>query len=104
MGPFCVTIDHWEGAVLVRPSGELDVMTAPALEQALAGALGQQRDVLIDLSGVVFADCAGLRPIRRAVERPPDDATRVRIVGAPPRVERVLRLTGLRLAPRSEEG
>jgi anti-sigma B factor antagonist len=99
MGPFSVTIEPRGGAVLVRPSGELDVMTAPMLEQALARVVSEHRDVLIDLSGVVFADCAGLRPIRRAVERRSGDATSVRIFGAPPRVERVLGLTGLRSMP-----
>lgn len=92
MAPLTVMIDHREGTVVVRPSGELDVMTAPALEHALAGVLGQHERVRIDLSGVVFADCAGLRPIRRAVER-----SSVRVFGATPRVERVLRLTGFRL-------
>jgi len=97
MGPFSVTIEPRGGAVLVRPAGELDVMTAPMLEQALAGVVREHRDVLIDLSGVVFADCAGLRPIRRAVEGRSGDATSVRIFGVPPRVERVLRLTGFPL-------
>jgi anti-sigma B factor antagonist len=99
MSPFHVTIEHRNGAVLVRPSGELDVMTAPKLEQALAGVLGKHKDVLVDLSGVVFADCAGLRPIRRAVERGSGNPMTVRILGTPPRVERVLRLTGFRRTP-----
>jgi anti-sigma B factor antagonist len=99
MGPFRVMIEYREGAVLVRPSGELDVMTAPRLEQALAGVPDEHTVVLVDLSGVVFADCAGLRPIRRAVERRSGDAACVRIFGAPPRVERVLSLTGLRSTP-----
>src|SRR3954469_24956444 len=104
MDPFRVTIEHREGRVLVRPSWELDVMTAPRLEHALAGVGGGCRVVLVDLSGVVFADCAGLRPIRRAVERGSANGTSVRIVGAAPRVERVLRLTGFRQTPCSGVG
>src|SRR3712207_5885741 len=104
MAPFSVTIEHSEGAVLIRPSGELDVMTAPKLEQALAGLVGGYGVVLVDLSSVVFADCAGLRPIRRAVERGSGRATSVRVIGTPPRVERVLRLTGFRLTPCFSDG
>jgi anti-anti-sigma factor len=102
MGPFSVTIEDRRGAVLVRPSGELDLMTAPPLERALADAVAMGKDVLVDLGRVVFADCAGLRPIRRAVERCSGGATGVQIVGAPPRIERVLRLTGFRTPCASE--
>ncbi len=96
MGTFSVTIEHRGGTVLVRPSGELDLMTAPRLEQALVGVLEEHRAVLVDLSGVPFADCAGLRPIRRAMEGGTSNAAIVRMVGARPKVERVLRLTGFR--------
>ena len=96
MGPFSVTIEHRGGTVLVRPSGELDLMTAPRLEQALVGVMGEHQAVLVDLSGVPFADCAGLGPIRRAIEGAAANAATVRMVGVRPKVERVLRLTGFR--------
>jgi anti-sigma B factor antagonist len=96
MGTFSVTIEHRGGTVLVRPSGDLDLLTAPRLEQALVGALREDRAVLVDLSDVPFADCAGLRPIRRAIEGSTASAAKVRMVGARPKVERVLRLTGFR--------
>ena len=104
MGPFRVMIEYREGAVLVRPSGELDVMTAPKLEQALAGVPDEHTVVLVDLSGVVFADCAGLRPIRRLLERGSGNAPSVRVVGTSPRIERVMRLTGFGRTPASREG
>ncbi len=44
----------------VEVSGELDLSGAPALAQALAEHLGGPRQVLVDMSQVVFADCAAL--------------------------------------------
>lgn len=95
MGPFSVTIEHKDGMVLLRPSGELDVTTASQLERALAGVVGKHWAVVVDLSGVPFADCAGLRPLRWALQEGSENMTGVRVSGARPEVERVLRLTGL---------
>ncbi len=96
MGTFSVTIERRGGTVLVRPSGELDVMTAPRLEQALVGVLGEHRTVLVDLSGVPFADCAGLRPIRQALREARTSGTEIELRDPVPAVRRVLQLTGLR--------
>ena len=104
MGPFRVMIEYRERAVLVRPSGELDVMTAPELERALASVPDEHTVVVVDLSGVVFADCAGLRPIRRRLERGSANAPSVRVVGTSPRIERVMRLTGFGRTPASRLG
>ena len=70
-------------------------MTAPQLEHALAGAAGSHEVVQVDLGGLVFDDCAGLRPLRRTVERSSGGPTSVRVFGAPPRIDRLLRLTGV---------
>jgi len=104
MGAFSVAIEYREGEILVRPWGELDVMTAPTLEQALLGVIEKHRAILVDLSGVPFADCAGLRPLRRALEHGASGATSVRLVGARPKIERVLSLTGLRQPSSFSEG
>jgi anti-sigma B factor antagonist len=95
MGPFSVTIEHLDGTVVLRPLGELDLTTAQELQHALEDVVGKARSVVLDLGGVSFADCAGLRPIRRALQGGLDNVTSVRVFGARPRVERVLSLTGL---------
>jgi anti-sigma B factor antagonist len=104
MGPFRVTVEHLGGTVLLRPSGELDMTTAPALERALEGVVGKKPSVLLDLGRVSFADCAGLRPIRRALQQGPKNMTSVRVFGAQPRVERVLSLTGLQRSLSVDDG
>ena len=89
---FSVTTEHMDGTVVLRPSGELDVMTAPKLARVLEGAVSRCPVVVVDLSGVCFLDCAGLAPIRRVASQPMTD---LRIIGARPKVDRVLRLTGV---------
>src|SRR5215212_590418 len=90
---FSVRIEQVDGTVVVRPSGELDVLTAPQLDRVLESVVGHFGAVVLDMSGVRFVDCAGLTPIRRALEG--QSRTSVRVVDAQPKVERVLRLTGL---------
>ena len=92
MDNFDVTVDASEGTALVRPCGELDLASAPTLWSALAGLLrGGHRAVVMDLSRLTFSDCAGLRPIRRALQQ----GTAVELRDAVPAVRRVLELTGL---------
>lgn len=95
MDDFDVSVEHLDEAVLLRPVGALDLATAPEMERILRGVLPQHPTVVLDLSGVTFADCAGLRPIRRAVNEAAPHRTSVRMFAARPAVERVMRLTGL---------
>jgi anti-anti-sigma factor len=92
---FSVTTEWSNTSVLLLATGELDVLTAPELERVLDSVVGNTRTVVLDLSGLRFVDCAGLAPIRRAIQEGRTMATNVRLVGAQPQVERVLRLTGL---------
>ncbi len=95
MGDFSVAVEHVDWTVLLRPSGELDLATAPELQRALDGVVGKHWAVVLDLSGVTFADCAGLAPIRRVLRERTPDMPSVRLFAARPSVERVLYLTGL---------
>ena len=53
------------GATRVVLRGELDLATAPRLEQALADA---GADVLLDLRGLTFMDSTGVRLLLEAAE------------------------------------
>ncbi len=75
--------------------GELDLGTAPALEQVLENLVGGPPAIDLDLSGLTFVDCAGLRPVRQALQRTPQSFTQLRLSAARPNVRRVLQLTGL---------
>ena len=94
MGEITVVVERLDGTVLLRPSGELDLATAPELQRVLDGVIGRHAGLAVDLSDVTFADCAGLAPIRRALRAGTHGST-VRLFAARPPVERVLHLTGL---------
>jgi anti-sigma B factor antagonist len=62
--PFAVrVISTGERAARVLVTGELDLATAPKLDQALATALGDADEVVLDLSQVTFIDSTGLSTI-----------------------------------------
>jgi anti-anti-sigma factor len=80
----------------VRPVGELDLDTAPRLEDALADvqSAGPAR-VLLDLRDLTFMDSTGLRLIIRWDARARQDGFAFAIVPGPDVVQRVIRLTGM---------
>ncbi|MCI3948918.1 MAG: anti-sigma-factor antagonist [Acidimicrobiales bacterium] len=96
MDDFGVTVDSAGDTALVRPLGELDLASAPAMGAALARLLrSDHRAVVMDLSRLTFSDCAGLRPVRRAIREARTQGTEIELRGALPAVRRVLELTGL---------
>jgi anti-sigma B factor antagonist len=53
----------------VTVRGELDVVTAAPLDAALTGAERRAATVMLDLTGVRFIDCSGVRPLITAERR-----------------------------------
>src|SRR4051794_32243135 len=51
---------------VLRVAGEVDLLTAPQLGEALAAALAPGRVVVADLAGVTFMDSTGLRTLLEA--------------------------------------
>jgi hypothetical protein len=66
------------GSASVQLSGELDLATAPQVEQTVREA----RLVVLDLRELTFMDCAGMRVIVNAAERPRPDP-RLATIAAP---------------------
>jgi anti-anti-sigma factor len=83
-----------DGRVLL--AGELDMLTAPRLEQLLTDLLSTgYRHVSVDCSGVNFLAGAGLNVFCRATCRYRDAGGRLHLVALPRQTRRVLAITGL---------
>ncbi|GAB3577614.1 hypothetical protein GCM10027445_43510 [Amycolatopsis endophytica] len=84
-----VRVAELDGVVTVAVAGEVDLLTAPSLAEALADAAGlAPRAVEVDLSAVDFLSVAGAAALARAAEqlalrvRPVSHASRVTLVAA----------------------
>ncbi|WP_262056828.1 STAS domain-containing protein [Streptomyces sp. STR69] len=81
---------------VVEVSGEIDMATAGLVVEHLDAATAvEEPDVLVDLRPVEFLDCSGLRVLCRAERRARERGGRLRIVSDGPRIDRLLRASGL---------
>src|SRR5919107_788099 len=77
--------------------GELDLATAPDLEQLVNQSLDAGRDVVVDLRDLEFMDSSGIRVLVAAHARAGRDGTRVFIVrpGQGSAVAKIVEVSGL---------
>ena len=104
---FEVQVQEQADAALLSVSGELDIATAPELEQALEQISPERvKLVVVDLRGLEFMDSTGLSTLVRAHQRLSEQGCELAIVKGPPQVQRLLDLTGVaeRLRLGSEPG
>jgi anti-sigma B factor antagonist len=84
------------GRVRLAVTGELDLYTSTALDDALVQAEGESWPLLvIDLSGLEFMDSSGLRLIVRSHARAEQSGRSVVVVNGPDTVARVFSATDL---------
>ena len=84
------------GWTVVRPSGEVDVATAPALRERLGELVeGGTSRLVIDLEDVGFIDSTGLGVLVGALRRARTADGDVRLVCTNPRILKVFQATGL---------
>jgi anti-sigma B factor antagonist len=92
--PFtCVRAAGGDGAAWVTPSGELDLLTAPLLDEALRAAQGEAQLVVLDLRQLEFLDSTGVHLIVDATARARADGRRLVVVRGPALVDQVFGLT-----------
>jgi anti-sigma B factor antagonist len=90
------TVPLEDGAVRVEAEGELDLATAPQLEELLRRQLDASGDVTLDLSRVTFMDSSGLQAIIAILRGANTNGTRLRIAGSMmPQIQRLIEITGL---------
>lgn len=90
--PFDIARDQRHGAFVVAPAGELDLVTAPQLADALREHDGVARLVL-DLRGLTFMDSSGLRLLVGEHDRASREGYELAVVRGRDEVHRLLRLT-----------
>jgi anti-sigma B factor antagonist len=91
--PLNIATVHSDGALRIVAQGELDLASAPALEQALLDA--EETDVgtiLLDIDGVTFIDSTGLRALLEAHARSRRDSNRLQITRGGPQAQRLFSL------------
>jgi anti-anti-sigma factor len=90
-----VEVTEASGTTVVRVQGELDLATAPQLDEALGGIEGGG-PVIVDLTDVGFLDSSGLAVLLQARQRiGGTDGDGLRLVVSRPAILRVLEVTGL---------
>jgi len=86
--------DH-DGIVVLSIGGEIDLVTAPALEEAIGGVLvDNPQALIIDLSAVEFLGSVGLKILAATYEKLGDSA-QFGVVARGPATRRPIHLTGL---------
>lgn len=97
--PLCVEVRRTGSAVVVRVAGELDTLTAPAVDAQLTAAqadLVAPGPLVVDLSDLTFMSSAGLALLVAHNERCTEQGIRLRVVTGNNRsVLRPVRITGL---------
>ena len=95
---FELAVETGEDRVTFIPRGELDLATAPELEEKVLAALRDgQAEVVLDLRELTFMDSTGVRTIVAAHQVSEESGQGLRVV-RPPRdsaVSRVIEISGI---------
>jgi anti-sigma B factor antagonist len=82
-------------AVVVKATGELDLMSVPKLDAVLKEVMADKTDVELDLSRLDFIDSTGVHLVLGANDASSRDGWVFSIVGANADVKRAFELLGL---------
>ncbi|WP_405816296.1 MULTISPECIES: STAS domain-containing protein [unclassified Streptomyces] len=96
-GGNAIAVEVLDHAVAIRPSGEIDIETAPALRSALAQALAHSspaKPVTVDCSRVSFCDSSALNALLAARLTAQEAGTVVRLAAPNHQLQRLLEMTG----------
>jgi anti-anti-sigma factor len=93
---FTVQLQPRADVALIVVTGELDIASAPELEQTLEQIHPERTKlVIVDLRELEFMDSTGLNTIVRAHRRLAECDCELTLVKGPPQVQRLLDLTGV---------
>jgi anti-sigma B factor antagonist len=89
--------ENWVGRVaVVAASGELDMLTAPQLRDAIQKALSKNpAGLIVDLTQVDFLGSAGMQVLMEVHNQTSGTETRFAVVADGPATSRPLKITGI---------
>ena len=92
-----VAATEWldDGTPVVSVMGELDLFTAPALDETLLGLADDGRSVMVDLRGCSFIESTSLKVLAAAERRLNRSGRRLALVMSNPCLMRVFEITRL---------
>lgn len=102
--PFRIDVETEDGRHVISPHGELDLSTAPQLDQRLNESLAEGETVL-DLAGVRFIDSSGIALLVYISQTAREHGQRLELRNPSPQVEKLIKLAGvepLLAAPESQ--
>jgi len=92
--PFHISTGAQDGRQVVIPEGELDLATAPLLEQRLIQVL-PAGDTMLDLSRVSFIDSTGIALLVSVSATAREHGWRLELCDPSPHVDRLIKLTSV---------
>jgi anti-sigma B factor antagonist len=94
--PVRVTTEETDKSIRVSVAGELDIASAPRIDEALAAVEEKGPSLIVlDLRGLEFMDSTGLRTILAADSRAREAGRRLAVVQGDENVKRVFEVTRL---------
>ncbi|WP_245607273.1 STAS domain-containing protein [Pseudonocardia spinosispora] len=93
---YTLDVSEHEGTRVLSATGEIDIISAPALRAALLPALEAAESVVLDMSGVNFLGSSGLAVLVEARDQAQRSSGELRLVCSSRIVLRALEATGLR--------
>lgn len=94
-GSFTISSHRLEQGIVIAPAGDVDLATAPIVEDELRRAEQSDGVIVLDLGQVSFMDSTGLRVVITADQRARDRGASLRIAHVPPQVGRLFDLVGI---------
>lgn len=95
MVQFQVSIDeHAEAHSVVSVRGEVDLHTAPKVEDAISRASDASETVVVDLGGITFMDSTALSTFMRSGDALKKKGVAMRLAAPSGAVERIFSVTG----------
>lgn len=90
---FDISIDIGHGIAVVRPMGELDLVTAPTFRQSIESI--DEKDIIVDFSAVEFMNSSGLSVLISATRKLRSTGGNLVIRNAQPMVRKTLSIAGV---------